>query len=92
MRTLTQIVVRPLRVESNLNSVPDCCDIHNPSMFTGSHYSTLKEDLEVIPILKISPYTHSKQAVLHIHALFKGSRYTTLKEDLEVIPILKISP
>ena len=59
--------------------------------FRGSHYSTLKEDLEVIPKLKISPYIHSKQAVLHTHTLFTGSHYSTLKEDLEVIPILKIS-
>ena len=61
-------------------------------VFTCSLYGELKEDLEVIPILKIPPYTYSKQAVLHTHTLFTGSLYGTMKEDLEVIPILKISP
>ena len=67
-----------------------CAYTHTVS--TGSRYSTLRKDLEVIPILKISPYSHSKQAVLHTHTLFTGSRYSTLRKDLEVIPILNISP
>ena len=46
------------------------------TLFTGSRYSTLKEDLEVIAILKISPYTHSKQAVLHIHTLLLQAAVT----------------
>ena len=66
--------------------------LHTHTLFTVSRYSTLKGDLEVIPVLKISPYIHSKQAVLHTHTLFTVSHYSTMKEDLEVIPVLKISP
>ena len=44
---------------------------------------------EVIPILEISPYIHSQQALLPIDTLFTGSRYDTRKEDIDVIPILK---
>ena len=62
------------------------------TLFTGKRYTTLKGDLEFIAISKISPYTHSKQTVLHTHTLFTGSRYSTQKGNLEVIPISKITP